>query len=187
MSDAYASDSPPPSGPQQLVPHSREAEEAVIGSVLINPEAYYDVADFLTAEDFHIHRLRWVWEAFTRLHEQRIPIDLLTVTEDLDKNGHLAEIGGPAYITGLINNVPSSLHAEAYGRLVQQTSIRRRLLEAANKIAKTAYQENLSVEAAIEEAEKAVFGASDHQLSTDLKPIKQVISDYYDRIDQLSR
>jgi replicative DNA helicase len=87
----------------------------------------------------------------------------------------------------LLNNVPTSLHAEAYGRLVQQTSIRRRLLEAANKIAKTAYQENLTVEAAIEEAEKAVFGASEHQLSTDLKPIKQVISDYYDRIDQLSR
>lgn len=186
MSEAFSPELQQSPGPQ-LVPHSREAEEAVIGSILINPEAYYDVADFLTGEDFHIHRLRWIWDAFTRLHEQRVPIDLLTVTEELDKQGHLAEIGGPAYLTSLLNNVPTSLHAEAYGRLVQQTSIRRRLLEAANKIAKTAYQENLTVEAAIEEAEKAVFGASEHQLSTDLKPIKQVISDYYDRIDQLSR
>lgn len=171
----------------QIVPHSREAEEAVIGAVLINPEAYYDVADFLTGDDFHIHRLRWIWEAFTHLHEQRIPIDLLTVTEELDKQSHLAEIGGPAYLTALLNNVPTSLHAEAYGRMVQQSSIRRRLLEAANKIAKTAYQENLSVEAAIDEAEKAVFGASEGRLSTDLEPIKQVLSNYYDRVEQLSR
>jgi replicative DNA helicase len=170
-----------------VVPHSREAEEAVIGSVLINPEAYYDVADFLTSDDFHIHRLRWIWDAFTHLHEQRTPIDLLTVTEELDKQSHLAEIGGPAFLTALLNNVPTSLHAEAYGRLVQQSSIRRRLLEAANKIAKTAYQENLSVEAAIDEAEKAVFGASEGRLSTDLQPIKQVLSDYYDRVEQLSR
>jgi replicative DNA helicase len=186
MSETFSPDLQQASGPQ-LVPHSREAEEAVIGSVLINPEAYYDVADFLTGEDFHIHRLRWIWDCFTRLHEQRIPIDLLTVTEELDKQGHLAEIGGPAFLTQLLNNVPTSLHAEAYGRLVQQTSIRRRLLEAANKIAKTAYQEDLAVESAIEEAEKAVFGASEGRLSTDLEPIKKVLSDYYDNIEQLSR
>ncbi len=186
MSDPFPQELEQTSAPQ-VVPHSREAEEAVIGSVLINPEAYYDVADFLTGDDFHIHRLRWIWDAFTHLHEQRTPIDLLTVTEELDKQGHLAEIGGPAFLTALLNNVPTSLHAEAYGRMVQQSSIRRRLLEAANKIAKTAYQENLSVEAAIDEAEKAVFGASEGRLSTDLQPIKQVLSSYYDRIEQLSR
>ncbi len=186
MSDPFPQQLEQASSPQ-IVPHSREAEEAVIGAVLINPEAYYDVADFLTGDDFHIHRLRWIWEAFTHLHEQRTPIDLLTVTEELDKQSHLAEIGGPAYLTALLNNVPTSLHAEAYGRLVQQSSIRRALLEAANKIARTAYQENLSVETAIDEAEKAVFGATEHRMSTDLQPIKTVLSDYYDRVEQMSR
>ena len=85
------------------IPHSREAEEAVVGAVLINPEAYYDVAQFLQADDFYIHRHKWVWEAFTSLHEQRIPIDLLTLTEELDRKGQLAEIGGPAYLTALVN------------------------------------------------------------------------------------
>jgi replicative DNA helicase len=186
MSDLFPPDidqSPSP----QLVPHSRDAEEAVIGAVLINPEAYYDVAEFLTGDDFHIHRLRWIWEAFTRLNEGRTPIDLLTVTEDLDKHGHLAEVGGPAYLTGLVNNTPTSLHAEAYGRLVQQSSIRRRLLEAANKIAKTAYQEDITVEQAIDEAEKAVFSASEHRLSTDLEPIKSVLSEYYETVEAMSR
>ncbi|MCL4530600.1 MAG: replicative DNA helicase, partial [Chloroflexi bacterium] len=87
------------------IPHSREAEEAVVGAVLINPEVYYDVAQFLQADDFYIHRHKWIWEAFTGLHEQRIPIDLLTLTEELDRKGQLAEIGGPAYLTSLVNQV----------------------------------------------------------------------------------
>lgn len=186
MSETYSPEVNQASGPQ-IQPHSREAEEAVIGSVLINPEAYYDVAEFLTAEDFYIHRLGWVWKAFTRLHEQRSPIDVLTVTEDLDNQGQLAELGGPAYITALINNVPTSIHAEAYGRIIEQTAVRRRLLQAANTIAKTAYQENLSIEAAIDESEKAVFGVSENRLASDLQPIKQVLSDYYDRVDKLAR
>ena len=78
-------------GPQ-VVPHSREAEEAVIGAILINPEAYYDVAQFLTGDDFYIHRHRWIWDVFTKLQEQRTPIDFLTVTEELDQKGQLGEV-----------------------------------------------------------------------------------------------
>ena len=177
---------PTPAG-GTLVPQSREAEEAVIGAVLINPEAYYDVAQFLHAEDFYIHRHRWIWEAFTHLQERRAPIDFLTVTEELDQQGQLAEVGGPAYLAALISNVPSSLHAEAYGRLVEQAGIRRRLLEAANKIAKLAYQEEMGIDAVMDEAEKSIFGVSEKRLTRDLQPIKEVLSTYYDRIDELSK
>lgn len=173
-------------GPQ-VVPHSREAEEAVIGAILINPEAYYDVAQFLLADDFYIHRHRWVWEAFTRLHEQRTPIDFLTVTEELDQMEQLAEVGGPAYLTALINNVPTSLHAEAYGRVVEETAVRRRMLDAANQIAKMAYKEDTGIDEVMNTAEKAIFGVSERRLTRDLQPIKQVLSDYYDRIDYLTR
>ena len=170
----------------QLVPHSREAEEATIGAILINPEAYYDVATFLRADDFYIHRNRWVWEAFNRLHERRVPIDFLTVSEELDQMGHLAEVGGPAYLSSLITNVPTSLHAEAYGRLVEETSIRRRMLAAANEIAKLAYQQDATVDTVMDDAEKAVFGVSERRMTRDLKSIQQVLSEYYDRMDQLA-
>lgn len=173
-------------GPQ-IVPHSREAEEAVIGAVLINPEAYYDVAQFLQPEDFYIHRNRWVWQTFTRLHERRAPIDFLTVSEELDQQGQLSEVGGPAYLTTLINNVPTSLHAEAYGRLVEETAVRRRMLDAANQIAKLAYKEDMGVDEVMNEAEKSIFGVSERRLTRDLQPIQQVLSDYYDRIDHLMR
>jgi replicative DNA helicase len=170
-----------------VIPHNREAEEAVVGAVLINPEVYYDLAQFLQPEDFYIHRHRWIWDAFTRLHEKRTPVDFLTVTEELENAGQLAEIGGPAYLTALVNQVPTSLHAEAYGRMVEAASIRRRMLTAANQIATLAYNEGETVENVMEEAEKSVFNISERRLKKDLQPISAVLSDYYDRIDELAK
>ncbi|MCE7861290.1 MAG: replicative DNA helicase, partial [Chloroflexi bacterium CFX2] len=120
MTETYPEESTVPSSPG--IPHSREAEEAVVGAVLINPEVYYDIAQFLSPDDFYIHRNRWIWEAFIRLHEARTPIDLLTLSEDLERTGQLNEIGGSAYLTSLINQVPTSLNAESYGRIVEENS-----------------------------------------------------------------
>jgi replicative DNA helicase len=166
--------------------YSREAEEAVIGSILINPEAYYDVAPFLKADDFYIHRHQWIWEAFLRLHEQRVPLDILTISEELNQLGQLGEVGGPAYLTALINNVPTSLHAEAYGHIVEENAVRRKMLAAANDIARLAYQESAGIDDVMDGAEKAVFGVSERRLTRDLQPIQQVLSEYYDRIGQLA-
>ena len=169
-----------------VVPHSREAEEAVLGAVMINPETYYEVAQFLQAEDFYIHRNQWIWQAFVHLNERRQAIDFLTVSEELDQRGQLGEVGGPAYLTSLINNVPTSLHAAAYGHLVEEAAIRRRMISAANAIAKVAYQEEIGVDAAMDEAEKSIFGVSERRLNTTLRPIRSVLSEYYERIDRLS-
>jgi replicative DNA helicase len=185
MTEFLPEESTAPATPS--IPHSREAEEAVVGAVLINPEVYYDVAQFLQADDFYIHRNRWIWEAFTRLHEQRVPIDLLTVTDDLDNQGQLAEIGGAAYLTALVNQVPSSLHAEAYGRVVEAHSIRRKMINAANQIASLAYSEESGIEEVMGEAEKSIFNVSERRLRNDVQPIRQVMSDVYDRTDELAR
>lgn len=174
-------------GRQQEIPYDRLAEEAVLGSVLVNSEVYYDVAHFLNTDDFFLHRHRWIWDAFTSLHEQRLPIDILTVSEELERQGRLEEIGGPAYLTALISNVPSSLHAEAYGQLVEEAATRRGLLEAANQIARLAFQSGTPIEDVVNDAEKAVFGVSERRLTHQLQPIKHVLSEYYDRIDYLAR
>jgi replicative DNA helicase len=171
----------------QSVPHSREAEEAVLGAIMINPEAYYDVAQFLQADDFYIHRNQWVWNAFTRLHERRAPLDFLTVSEELEAANQLAEIGGPAYLTALIQQVPTSLHAEAYAHIIEENAIRRRMLTAANQVAKLAYSQETPVDTVIDESEKAIFGISERRTRHDLQPIQQVLSDYYDHIDEISR
>jgi len=179
-----------PSGdgrPTQEMPHDRQAEEAVLGSVLVNPEVYFDVAHFLSVEDFFLHRNQWIWEAFTSLQEQRLPVDILTASEELERQGRLDEVGGPAYLTTLINNVPSSLHAEAYARVVEETATRRRLLGAAAQIARLAYQSGTTIEDVVNESEQSIFGVSERRLAHHLQPIKRVLSSYYDRIDYLAR
>lgn len=127
-----------PSSP--AIPHSRESEEAVVGSVLIDPDCYFTVSAFLKDSDFYIHRNRWVWQAFGRLQARRVSIDLLTVSEELEQDGKLSEIGGSAYLTSLINQVPTSVNAEAYARVVADHSVRRRMISAANGIASLAYK-----------------------------------------------
>lgn len=171
----------------QSAPHSRQAEEAVLGSVLINSESYFDVAQFLHADDFFIVRNRWIWESFTRLHERRAPLDLLTVSEDLEQQSQLADVGGPAYLMALINQTPTSLHAEAYGRLVEEGSIRRRMLASANQLARLAVNQQQTVDTILDEAEKSIFGISERRVANDLQPIQTVLSDVFDRVDVLSR
>ncbi|NIS82663.1 MAG: replicative DNA helicase [Anaerolineales bacterium] len=188
MSDMPSQSSAPDDGRHgQEMPYDRLAEEAVLGAILVNPEVYYDVAHFLTGEDFFLHRNRWIWEAFVSLQEQRLPIDILTASEELERRGQLDDVGGPAYLTVLINSVPSSLHAEAYGHLVEETATRRRLLQAANQVARLAFQSDTPIEDVVNDAEKAIFGVSERRLAHQLLPIKQVISEYYDRIDFLAR
>ncbi|MFN3308676.1 MAG: replicative DNA helicase [Anaerolineales bacterium] len=175
-----------PSTPSPVpIPYNREAEEAVLGSVLINPEAYFEVASFLRPEDFYLVRHRWIWECFTRLYETRTPIDSLTVTEELARRGQLEEAGGAAYISYLSTNVPTSLHAQTYGRIVEAASIRRQMMSAANQIAKLAIKEDTTVEDIMDEAEKAIFGVSERRLERDLKTIRAVLGEYYDHLEEI--
>jgi replicative DNA helicase len=170
-----------------LEPHNREAEEALLGAVMINPAVFYEVASFLTPEDFYIHRNGWIWEAFQRLVERQQPIDALTVSEELERRGRLEESGGAAYLAALTANVPTSMHAEAYGRIVEEHSVRRRLLSAASEIAAHAHDARSTVTDVVGEAEKAVFEVSQRRLTRDVQPIGRVISEYFDRLEYLTR
>ena len=166
-------------------PHNIEAEEAVIGSVLIDPESFFDVAQFLKADDFYIVKHRWIWGVFVALHDLRSPIDLLTVQEELERRAQLAEVGGPAYLTRLITLTPTAFNAPAYGRLVEEAATRRRLIQAASEIAKLAYDVSTDVNTVVGESEKALFGVSESRNLHELQPMRKAASEYYDRIQYL--
>ncbi|KPL71191.1 DNA helicase [Leptolinea tardivitalis] len=170
----------------QVQPHNRQAEEAVIGAVLINPDSFFELGQFLKPEDFYIVRNGWIWGAFSRLHEKRTPIDFLTVVEDLEANNQLADAGGPAYLMQLINQTPTSLHAETYGHMVEETAMRRRMLASANDLARLAYDQKTTLDTVIDTAEKSIFAISERRTHKDVQPIKEVASEYYDRVDKLS-
>jgi len=168
-----------------MAPHSVEAEEAVLGSILINPEALHDVAAFLQPDDFFIVKNSWVWEAILRIQERNEEIDYLTVVEELRQQARLQEIGGPAYITYLINHTPSSIYAEAYGRIVERASLRRKMLSAASEIARLAHEEDADINEIIDRAEQSLFEVTERRLNKELVPIRLAISDYFDRIEYL--
>lgn len=169
----------------RTTPHSVEAEEAVLGSILINPEVLLDVNSILNSEDFFIIRHRWIWDAILRLHRRREAIDYLTVVRELEAHQQIEETGGPAYITYLISNIPTSIHAETYARTVLRSATRRRLLEAAGEIAELAYREEDEMEEVIDGAESALLSATERHLARELTPIDKVMSSYYDRIEYL--
>ena len=171
----------------QSQPNSREAEEAVLGSVLINPDSYFEISQVINPEDFYIIRNQWIWRSYMRLHDKRVPIDILTVSEDLEEQGQLGEIGGKSYLLALVNQTPTSLHAAAYANIVEQTAVRRKMLAAANEMAKLAYDEGKEVKTIIDEAEKSVFGLSSRRVRHDLQDIQTVVSEYYDHVDELSK
>jgi len=168
-----------------MAPHSAEAEEAVLGSVLLNSDSLFEVASFLQPDDFFIVRNSWVWEAILRLQERNEQIDYVTVVEELRQQSRLDDIGGAAYITYLINHTPSSIYAEAYGRIVERAAIRRRLLASASEIAQLAHEESADINEVIDRSEASLFAVTERRLRKELVPINIAISDYYDRIEHL--
>jgi replicative DNA helicase len=127
--------------PDQLPPHSTEIEEALLGSILIDPSGMPDVAQRVTGADFFIVRNGWVWEAMRALFDRGDAIDYATVVHELGARGRLEELGGAAYITWLVNHTPSGLHAGTYAELVARTAYRRSLLGSASDLARLAWAE----------------------------------------------
>src|SRR5258708_16962633 len=134
-------------GPDKIAPHSSEAEEAVLGSILINPDSMLEVASFLQAADFFILRNGWIWEAVCAVLERGEAIDNLTVIQELRNRNQLDSIGGSPYITSLINNTPTHIHAVTYARIVEPAATRRPLLPAPRGNAQGALEENAGTRA----------------------------------------
>ena len=170
---------------ERLPPHSIEAEEAVLGSLLIDPEAIFEVAGFLIPDAFYRVQNRWIYEAMLRLNNRRDPIDFITLTEELRRLEKLEDAGGEAYLIGLINAVPTSINAEHYARVVEAAHTRRKLISTASTIAGLAYEESEDINIVIDRAEQALFGVSEARTTRDLVPVRQIAREYMDRIEQL--
>ncbi|MGF1506319.1 MAG: replicative DNA helicase [Chloroflexi bacterium] len=166
----------------QIAPHSVEAEEAVIGAVLLKPETIFDVMPFLKADDFFIVRHGWIWETMVSLQERREPIDHLTVVTDLEQRQRLEEVGGAAYVLSLMSRTPSALNVEGYGRIVEHMALRRRLIDAASQIARVAHSEETNIDDVVNSAEQAIFEVTERRLTRELVPIRHVADDYYDHV-----
>lgn len=125
--------------PDKLQPHDVEAEEALLGALLIDEDRIVQLAPRLDKDLFYIHRNGHIWQAIANLHERRAAVNLVTLCDELGRMGKLKEVGGASYITGLISGTPTSLHAEHYADIVIRTSFQRRLIDTAGEISRMAW------------------------------------------------
>jgi len=158
-------------------------EDAVLGALLIDGDAIVRVAPILQSEDFYNEKRAWIYASMLALDAKRCQIDFLTVCDEL---GSKLEVVGPGYLTGLINAVPTSMHAEHYARIVADLSSRRRMLDAAGQIAALSVREDLGIDDLQSQAVKAVVDARGER-DKETVPLSKALSDYYDRIEAISK
>ncbi len=172
---------------EKLPPQNLEAEQSVLGSLLIDKEAITKIADIITTEDFYkdIHAI--IFEAMLDLYQNREPIDVVSLSGNLSDKGKLKNIGGRGYLVSLANTVPTSSHIISYANIVQKKATLRRLLSAASEITNLGYQETESVDKLLDEAEQRIFGVSQKHLKQNFIPIKSILTEAFDRIDELHK
>ena len=171
----------------KIPPQNLDAEKSLLGAVLIDEETLADVSEHVTAKDFYDKSHAIVYEAMMSLYEKHKPVDLLTLTDELKRKKKLELIGGSAYLTELTNYVPTAAHAEAYAELVAQKAVRRRLIKASGDISELGYDEDTSTNELLEKAEAELFSVSDQSLKQDLVSIESILTESFDRMEELHR
>lgn len=173
----------------KVPPHSVEAEQSVVGGLLLDNGAWDRVSDLITADDFYRREHRLIFDAIAALCEQASPADIVTVCEQLDKTGELEAVGGLSYVASLANNTPSAANVVAYCNIVRERSVLRQLLRAASDITATTYQPNgRIVTELLDFAEQRILEISEKgPRRGDVRPISKILTEAVDRIDQLFR
>ena len=169
----------------RIPPHSVEAEQSVLGSILLDKEAMISVSETLVPEDFYKEAHKVIYESMLKLYNSQSEIDLITLTDELRDQGYLDDIGGIAYITSLSTVVPTTSNIKYYVNIVKEKSISRQLISAANDIINLGYDGSAKVEYVLENAEKKIFDISQERATNDFQPINQVISEALSMLEKL--
>jgi replicative DNA helicase len=171
----------------KIPPQNIDAEMSLLGAVLIDEEVLADISEHVKPADFYDKRHHIVFAGMMRLFERHKPVDLLTLTDELKKKDQLESVGGSAYLTELTNYVPTAAHAESYAEIVAQKAVRRRLIKASSEISEMGFDEETTTQELLERAEAELFSVSDQSLKQDLVSIETILTDSFDRIEELHR
>ena len=169
----------------KIPPQARELEEAVLGAILIEKDAISYVSDILKTDSFYVDAHATIYRAIKNLFGKSQPIDLLTVTEELRKNGKLEEVGGAYYLSELTNKIASSANVEYHARIIIQKFIQRELIRISNEIIRDAYEDTTDVFDLLDMAEKRIYEITDKNLRNSVQGIGQLVSKSILQIDGL--
>ena len=163
---------------EKLPPHDADAEEAVVGSLLIDGEAINRIASLVQPQDFYRERNRWSFEACESLYHRGEAINQISVARELSLKERLNEVGGPGYLSHLVAAVPTSVHVEHFARIVNRTATMRRLIQAAGDIATIGYADTPDTEQALQQAEDLLFRVRNTHVTRDFVTIREVLDQY---------
>ena len=169
----------------QLPPQSSDAEESILGALLIDGEVMLEIADSLKPGDFYKPANAKVYSAIQRLYEQSQPIDILTVSEELERRGQIEEIGGRAALAYLCDRTPTAVHAKQYAKIVERKSMLRGLIGAAGRIASIGYEDPSDISEAIDRAESELFAVSERRAANGFTQIGTLVGAAYDQLDRM--
>jgi replicative DNA helicase len=171
----------------KVPPHDDAAEQSVLGAILLDKDAMVDVAEFLRTDHFYKESHARIFAAMLTLYESHEPIDVVSVTAQLKSDGSLKQIGGASYLSDLLNVVPTSAHAERYGRIIQENFTKRQLVEVGARITELAFQDEGSAVSIVDNAEQQIFAISQQAMKRDFIPIKDALASSFDRLDELHK
>src|SRR4030042_657845 len=172
---------------QKLPPQNVEAEQSLLGSLLIDKDAIIRIADIVGPDDFYHDKHKMIFEAILDLFRKREPIDLLTLSNRLIEKGQLEQIGGRSYLVSLSNMVPTSSHVVNYAEIVQKKATLRNLISAASEITKIGYDEEEEVIDLLDRAEQKLFSVSQGHQKQQFVPINNILNETFERIDELHK
>lgn len=171
----------------KIPPQNIEAEASLLGAILIDSDAIVKIADAVSAQDFYDERHAHIYNAITNLYEKHSPIDVLTLADELRNNDLIDTVGGPSYLTELTNFVPTAAHVMQYADIVATKAMRRKLIKASRDITSFSHDESQNLQALIEQAESRLFEVSQKQIKQDVVSLEQVLSDSFERLDELHK
>ncbi len=173
---------------ERIPPQNIEAEMSLLGSILLDKDAMLKIADIVSPDDFYKDSHRHIFESILELYGRNEPIDLLTLSNRLEERGILENLGGRSYLAGLTNAVATSANVIHYAQIIHRKATRRRLLAASQEITRLSmHEETDDVEQVLDEAQKQLFGVSQVYLRQTFAPIRGVLNDAFERIDELHR
>jgi replicative DNA helicase len=169
----------------RIPPQSLEAEMALLGSIMLRPEAMYEITDLITTQSFYSEKHALIYDTMLELFAKRTPIDLLSLSSRLKEKNLLDSIGGSSFLTELVNTVPSSANIKHYAEIVQKKNMMRRLIDASEFISHLGFDESHDLEEALDKAEKKIYDVTNSSSIHKFVHMKEELMEAWERLDKL--
>jgi replicative DNA helicase len=170
---------------QRIPPHSVEAEQSVLGAMLLDKEAISAATELISGEDFYREAHKEIFEAIVEIYDKGEPVDLITLTEKLKTRNTLEAVGGITFLTNLMDAVPTTHNVKYYAKIIEDKSLLRRLIKSSNEIISKSYQATDDIGEIIDDAEKGIFNISLNRSTQGFTHVKNILNVNFDKIEEL--